>query len=62
MEWRVILDKGIDHRTRVWVEKTRSNALIRVYALCELHSCDYTEYDPGAVMVVHADTYYKTRS
>jgi hypothetical protein len=57
-EWRVIVDRGIDLDPMFRENDTRIAALRRVRALCELHSCDFTEYETGRVMIVHAGSYY----
>jgi len=58
MKWRVILDRGLEKDPCVWEHEKRGEALCRAHALCDLHRCDMTEYDPGSVIVVNAVKWY----
>jgi hypothetical protein len=55
--WKVTIKRGPQLDDRTWEHTTFRKALRRVFALCELHSCDYTQ--EGKVLIVHAEGYYR---
>jgi hypothetical protein len=55
---RVLLEKGPHHKSKLFHDERRPEALRRAQALADLHGCTFTEDSENAAFIVHAAAWY----